>query len=124
MTIKQVIKLMRAGYTPAEIRELQEPDATLDLIEAGATKDTVQDWLDCIRDPDAVDETEPEQEQAQNPEPETDPAQDPEPDYKELYKQTQEQLKAAQAANNRQEITGSDQRSAADVINDYIKDNL
>lgn len=126
MTVKQVIKLMRAGYSPAEIRELQDPDATLDLIEAGATKDNVRDFLDCIRDPEAAGEDQPESEHdSDEDQPDNDQSADEDqPDYKALYEQSQATLKAAQAANNRQEITGSDTKTAADVITDYIINNL
>lgn len=101
MKATEIIKLSLAGKTPAEIRELMELESELKAAEAEQAEPTK-----VYEKP-----TEPEPESEQTPKEETPKAEEPaepEVDYKKLYEESQAELKKAQAANAKSDMSGGE----------------
>lgn len=98
MNIKDLLTFAKAGWKPAEVKELLE-----------AVQNT--------QDPEPEPEPEPE---PKEPEPEeTDPEPEPEPDYKKLYEQEKAEKEALQEKNTRKEQP--EEPSDQDKINDIVR---
>lgn len=48
MKVSDIVKLMKAGYTPGEIAKLEDPASVLELIAGGVEKDQVDECLSLI----------------------------------------------------------------------------
>lgn len=110
MKITDILTLLKGGYTPTEIGNLERKDDVLQLIQGGARKDDIDELLSLIgEDP--------------KPEPEPDPEKDPEPeeDYKAKY---EELLKKQQLQNQRQPMEPANNKTAdelvAEIVSEYI----
>ena len=110
MKITDILTLVKAGYTPTEIGNLERKEDVLQLIQGGARKDDIDELLSL-----AGEDPKPEPE----PEPEKDP--EPEEDYKTKY---EELLKKQQLQNQRQPMAPTDTRTAdeivAEIVSEYI----
>lgn len=115
MKITDILTLVKAGYTPTEIGNLERKEDVLQLIQGGAQKDDIDELLSLAGE----DPKEPEP----KPEPEKDPEKDPEPeeDYKAKY---EELLKKTQLQNQRQPMTPENKKTAdeivAEIVSEYI----
>lgn len=110
MKITDILTLLKAGYTPTEIGNLERKEAVLQLIQGGASKDDIDELLSL-----AGEDPEPE------PEPEPEPAPEPEEDYKAKY---EELLKQTQLKNQRQPMAPENKKTAdeilAEIVTEYI----
>ena len=114
MKITDIPTLVKAGYTPTEIGNLERKEDVLQLIQGGARKDDIDELLSLAGDdPQVGHEPEPE------PEPEKDP--EPEEDYKAKY---EELLKKQQLQNQRQPMEPANNKTAdelvAEIVSEYI----
>lgn len=116
MKISNIITLVKAGYTPAEISALERADDVLQLLNEGATKEDIPALLELSSDvtepapaPENILSQPPEEEP---PEPAADPV-----DYKKMYNDL---LKQTQAANVRGNIA-EDIPNNEDVIKEIVK---
>lgn len=112
MKITDILTLVKAGYTPTEIGNLERKEDVLQLIQGGAGKDDIDELLSLAGDdPQAGHEPEP----APEPDPE------PEEDYKAKY---EELLKKTQLQNQRQPMAPTDTKTAdeivAEIVSEYI----
>ena len=110
MKITDILTLVKAGYTPTEIGNMERRSDVLQLIQGGAQKDDIDELLSLAgEDPE--------------PEPPKDPEPDPEPeeDYKAKY---EELLKKTQLQNQRQPMTPENKKTAdelvAEIVSEYI----
>lgn len=87
--LKDTITLLSKGYSKKEIDEMIALDD--------------QKEQDDKKDPKPEDKKDPKPEDKKDPEPED--KKDPEPDYKALYEQAQKDLKEAQKANSKKDIS-------------------
>lgn len=111
MKITDILTLVKAGYTPTEIGNLERKEDVLQLIQGGASKDDIDELLSLAgEDPE---EPEPKQEPEKDPEPED--------DYKAKY---EELLKKTQLQNQRQPMAPTDTKTAdelvAEIVSEYI----
>lgn len=102
-----VLALAKSGWTPSAVKELME----MEVKEEGSTDqqakaDTKEEGAQ------SVTHTESKVEQADEKE--------DEPDYKALYLKSQEDLKAAQAANRKQDTSDINEKSYEDMLNDIF----
>lgn len=108
MKITDILTLVKAGYTPTEIGNLERKEDVLQLIQGGAGKDDIDELLSLA---------------GEDPEPEPEPEQAPEPeeDYKAKY---EELLKKTQLQNQRQPMAPTDTKTAdeivAEIVSEYI----
>lgn len=112
MKITDILTLVKAGYTPTEIGNLERKEDVLQLIQGGAQKDDIDELLSLAGE-------DPEPEPA--PEPPKDPAPEPEEDYKAKY---EELLKKTQLQNQRQPMAPENKKTAdellAEIVSEYI----
>ena len=117
VSLSDLIALAKAGYTPANVKELITLSETADAVKTeepqGATAATYEP-------------------KTASPEPETKPApenaseqatQEEAVDYKALYEQTAKELKEAQAANRSQDqpdTSSQDEQHLTDVIRSFM----
>lgn len=115
MKITDILTLVKAGYTPPEIGNLERKEDVLQLIQGGAGKDDIDKLLSLAGDDTQAGHEEPEP----KPEPEKDP--EPEEDYKAKY---EELLKKTQLQNQRQPMTPENKKTAdelvAEIVSEYI----
>lgn len=110
LTIKDIVDLAKAGYKPADVKELMElSKSNNDTSSEAAPADTESETPEKnpqIDPPAGVAEDEKE-----------------EPDYKSLYESTKKELEKAQKANIKTDISSEDDYiSDSDIIKDLIKD--
>lgn len=98
MKLGDVITLLKAGYTRAEIKEMESQ----------------------VEDP--VEPEEPAEPEPKEPEEPAEPKEpeEPEVDYKSLYEESQKKLEAAQALNLRKEIP-TDDDNALNTLTEAIR---
>lgn len=104
MKWEDIVALAKAGYKPADVKELMAMEQKK-------------------QEPEPEPKQEPEQEPKQEPEPE--PKQEPkqEPDYKKMYEESQEALKQAQAKNTRMDASKKDgtEKDDAELLQDWAR---
>ena len=97
MKFEDLVAFAKAGYKPADVKELLEMQ-----IESN--------------------QPEPEPEPIQEPEPEPIQEPEPEPDYKKLYEESLAKLKEAQKANVLKDVSSSDDnKSDDDIVKDLFR---
>ena len=119
ITIKDIVELAKAGYKPNEVKE---------LIELSKTEEN--DTPSISGSSDTAGETIPLTSTESTPNPsftsEVSPAEEPEKsetDYKALYEASQIELKEAQKANIKRDISSADDnKSDEDILKDLIKE--
>lgn len=117
MKATEIIKLSLAGKTPAEIRELMELENELKAAEA--------EQAEAAKDKEKPED--PQLEQTPEPAPEKpEENNEPEPDYKKLYEESQAELKKAQAANSKNDMSGGEdpaearQKKIEDLVRSFM----
>lgn len=119
MKISDIISLAKAGYTPADVRDF------LKAAESDVPEKKTEDKPD--KDPEAKPEDKVEEKKAaksgasqesNKDEPER------EIDYKSKYEEVAEALRLAQAANNHQPIDVKPDRTADEILEDFLKDSI
>ena len=115
-----IVKLMKAGYTPGEIAKLEDPASVLELIAGGVEKDQVDECLSLISqgaDPEP-DDPEPDDPEPDDPEPD-----DPKPDYEKMYN---ELLKKIQKEAMQKDISGSNPppKSTDEILKELAVDYM
>ena len=117
VTITDLIALAKAGYTPAQVKEL----ITLSETAEQAKPEEPQGAAEANDKPQSASpeqETKPVTENAEKPATPEETV-----DYKALYEKTAEELKTAQAANRSQEqpdTSKQDEEHLADVIRSFM----
>ena len=113
MKVSDIVKLMKAGYTPGEIARLEDPNSVLELIAGGVEKDQVDECLSLI-----TSEPEPEDPEPEDPEPD-----DPKPDYEKMYN---ELLKKTQKKAMQKDISGSNPppKSTDEILKELVVDYM
>lgn len=120
MKATEIIKLSLAGKTPAEIRELMELENELKAAEIEQAEPTK-----VYEKPEAPEKTPAEETPKAENEPEA-PDLQPEPDYKKLYEESQAELKKAQAANSKNDMSGGEdpaetrQKKIEDLVRSFM----
>jgi len=112
MKITDILTLVKAGYTPTEIGNMERKEDVLQLLQGGAAKDDIDELL-------ALAGEDPEQ---PDPEPEPD-KKDPEPeeDYKQKY---EELLKKQQLLNQRQPMGQQNKKTADEILSEIVSEYL
>ena len=108
MKITDILTLVKAGYTPTEIGNMERRSDVLQLIQGGAQKDDIDELLQLAGE-DPVPEPDPEPE----PEPE------PENEYKAKY---EELLKKQQLLNQRQPVPQPDKKTADEILAEIVSE--
>lgn len=119
ITIKDIVELAKAGYKPNEVKELIELSKTEenDTPSISGSSDTAGETIpltsiESTPNPSFTSEVSP----AEEPE-------KPETDYKALYEASQLELKEAQKANIKRDISSADDnKSDEDILKDLIKE--
>lgn len=121
ITIKDIVELAKAGYKPNEVKEL------IELSKNEENNSTIISGSS-----DAAGEADPPSNIVQDSTPnpsfdcEVSPAEEtekPETDYKALYEASQLELKEAQKANIKRDISSAeDNKSDEDILKDLIKE--
>lgn len=110
MKVKDIISLVKAGYTPAEIGSLgEDQEAVLEFVSGGVSKDDIPTLLEISR---TVSDD--------NPDPgaeETPP--DPEEDYKSKYEAL---LQKIQKESLNEDQSGKKQKSSDELLADIVRD--
>lgn len=124
MKATDVIKLSLAGKTPGEIRELMELESELKAAEKEEQAPTKLFEMIKEQPKEEPKAEEPKAEKPKAEEPKEEPK-EPEPDYKKLYEDSQKELKAAQAANAKKDMSGDDpikerQKIIEDLVRSYM----
>lgn len=107
MNIKSIVSFVKAGYTPGEIAKLEDPEKTLDLLNAGIKKEDVSEWLGLLDEPKEQEEQQPDEPK----EPEDKEEQQDETDYKKLYTDL---LKKQQEQNVNKDMSGNNKEKTND----------
>ena len=121
ITIKDIVELAKAGYKPNEVKE---------LIELSKTEENDTPSISGSSDTAGEINTPSNNVQYSTPNPsftgEISPAAEPdkpETDYKALYEASQLELKEAQKANIKRDISSADDnKSDEDILKDLIKE--
>lgn len=112
MKITDILTLVKAGYTPTEIGNMERKEDVLQLIQGGARKDDIDELLSLAGEDPVEDPA---------PEPPKEPDPEPEEDYKAKY---EELLKQTQLKNQRQPMAPPDTKTAdellAEIVTEYI----
>lgn len=119
ITIKDIVELAKAGYKPNEVKELIELSKTEEngTSSISGSSDTAGETIpltstESTPNPSFTSEVSP----AEEPE-------KPETDYKALYEASQLELKEAQKANIKRDISSADDnKSDEDILKDLIKE--
>ena len=121
ITIKDIVELAKAGYKPNEVKELIELSKTEenDTPSISGSSDTAGETIppsnnvqDSTPNPSFTGEISPAEE-----------TEKPETDYKALYEASQLELKEAQKANIKRDISSADDnKSDEDILEDLIKE--
>lgn len=112
MNIKLIVKLLKAGYTPTEIAEVDDPNAVIELIDGGAQKDDIPALLNMISE-ESTPEAVPEEAPAEAP------AEAPKQDYEKMYNALLEKMQKAAA---RQPSPDAPAESAEDILSAVLRD--
>lgn len=111
MKVKDIITLMKAGYTPAEIGNLGDTaQEVIEFAQGGVSKEDIPILLQLVKDdteaPAASEEKTPETEDNT--------------DYKSLYLSAQKEI---QSLNNRKDLSGGiPEKSADEMVADIVRD--
>ena len=116
MKVSDIVKLMKAGYTPREIAKLEDPASVLELIAGGVEKDQVDECLSLITQESGAQE--PEDPEPEDPEPD-----DPKPDYEKMYN---ELLKKTQKQAMQKDMSGSNPppKSTDEILKELAVDYM
>ena len=121
MKVSDIVKLMKAGYTPGEIAKLKDPASVLELISGGVGKDQVDECLSLITsDPEDPENGDPEPE---DPEPDDPDPNNPKPDYEKMYN---ELLKKTKKQAMQKDMSGSNppQKSTDEILKELAVDYM
>lgn len=111
MTIGDIVALAKAGYKPADVKELIEMTKEEKNIQADPSK------------PADDDSSEPASAASDPPAAEVPDETEDDTDYKALYEQAKKDLATAQKENVTKDISSAeDNQSDADIIKDLIKE--
>lgn len=113
MKINDIITLVKAGYSPAEIGALENRAETVQLVEAGIKKEDIPAFLELAKD-DPAPEPEQVKPSEQEPEPE-DPT-----DYKEKYQQLLKQTQEKATRENMQKEKPNNDEILADIVKSFM----
>ena len=113
MKINDIITLVKAGYSPAEIGALENRAETVQLVEAGIKKEDIPAYLELAKD-DPAPEPEPVKPSEPEPEPE-DPT-----DYKEKYQQLLKQTQEKATRENMQKEKPNSDEILADIVKSFM----
>ena len=119
ITIKDIVELAKAGYKPNEVKELIELSKTEEngTPSISGSSDTAGETIpltstESTPNPSFTSEVSPAEE-----------TEKPETDYKALYEASQLELKEAQKANIKRDISSADDnKSDEDILKDLIKE--
>ena len=102
MKWEDIVALAKAGYKPADVKELMAMEPKK-------------------QEPEQEPNQEPEQEPNQEPEQKHEPEQ--EPDYKKMYEESQEALKQAQSKNIRMDASKKDgtEKNDTELLQDWAR---
>ena len=110
MNIKSIVSFVKAGYTPGEIAKLEDPEKTLDLLNAGIKKENVSEWLGLLDDPKEQEEQQSDEQEEKEEQNSDEPEKD-ETDYKKLYTDL---LKKQQEQNVNKDMSGNNKEKTND----------
>ena len=113
MKISNIITLVKAGYTPAEISAMDRAEDVVQMLTEGISKEDIPALLELSVDvPELPPEPEPAKPKEEKEEPSVDPV-----DYKKKY---EELLKQTQKANTRGNIA-DEMPNNDEVIKDIVR---
>lgn len=123
MKVSDIVKLMKAGYTPGEIARLEDPNSVLELIAGGVEKDQVDECLSLITSEPEPEDPENGDPEPEDPEPEDPEPDDPKPDYEKMYN---ELLKKTQKKAMQKDISGSNPppKSTDEILKELVVDYM
>ena len=114
MKLSNIINFVKAGYSPAEIAGIEDPDAVSQLLNEGVKKEDIPGYLDLLKDDPAPD-TEPEPVRPSQEEPEPDPT-----DYKEKYQTLLKKTQEAAVRGNMKPAEQSSDEILADIVKSFM----
>ena len=130
MKVSDIVKLMKAGYTPGEIAKLEDPASVLELIAGGVEKDHVDECLSLITQEsgapggngDNAGGASPSGTSAE-PEGASTSSADPGPDYEKMYN---ELLKKTQKQAMQKDMSGSNPppKSTDEILKELAVDYM
>ena len=111
LTIKDIVELAKAGYKPAEVKELLELSKSEDNKEVPEdNKEAPEDKKEEPKEKKEVPEDKKEDE-------------DKDIDYKSLYESTKKELDKAQKENRKKDISSDeDNKTDEDILKDLFKE--
>lgn len=104
LSLKDIVDLAKAGYKPADVKEL------IELTQARVTEPTAEPVTEPVTEPVAEPVTEPA----------TEPVTEPTPEQLENEK-LKKQIEELQLANTRKPVQQPDKPSDEEVISDFVK---
>jgi hypothetical protein len=108
MKIADVLKFMKAGYTVAEVKELENTDEVLELLNGGVKKEDVPGCLELASQAETEYEEIPPADGTEEK-----PAESEQEDYKAKYTELKNRLEMAAA---RADLSGGEQKKTAEDI--------
>ena len=129
MKVSDIVKLMKAGYTPGEIGKLEDPASVLELIAGGVEKDQVDECLSLITQESGAPGGNGDNAGGASPsgtsaEPDGAGASaDPRPDYEKMYN---ELLKKTQKQAMQKDMSGSNHppKSTDEILKELAVDYM
>ncbi|MBQ8034767.1 MAG: hypothetical protein IJ267_06515 [Bacteroidales bacterium] len=123
MKVSDIVKLMKAGYTPGEIAKLEDPASVLELIAGGVEKDQVDECLSLITSDPENGDPEPEDPEPDDPEPDDPESDNPKPDYEKMYNNL---LKKTQKQAMQKDMSGSNPppKSTDEILKEIAVDYM
>ena len=115
VTLKDLIDLARAGYTPQNVKELMTLEAPAEPISPQTQTEVPEVNLSQSIEDTPVNTS--------SPEPKESPKAEAEPDYKALYEAEKEKVNALQNKNNRADVSTQlpTEADLLDLVKDYCK---
>lgn len=115
MKFSDIVSLAKAGFSPSDVREfLKAAESEPEEKKSGEPK----------KDPEPEPEHNPKEKAAtpEDPPRSEDKKPSTEIDYKAKYEEAQEALRLAQAANNQQNIDIKPDKTADEILEDFLRD--
>ena len=116
LNIKDVVDLARAGYKPADVKELIELSKTPDAPASDAQPPQADQTVSQSQADDKQADKSPATEPTASPQP------DDEPDYKALYEAEKEKVNSLQKINTNADVSGPSEAEILSSLSDVVRD--
>lgn len=107
MEVKNLIKLVNAGYSLTEIKNMTNRETVIELLDGGVNREDIPDYIEVLEEKEKDSSAKPEEEKKEEKKDET--------DYKEKYETL---LKQTQEKERRKPMDEGKERTAEKILSE------